>query len=140
VKFFVIFAVVFLVTPACVFASEPSNELIQALIAVESGGNDHAIGDRHLNNKAYGPLQIRQPCVDDVNRIWRTNYRAEDMLGNRQLSISVCKAYIALYATEKRLGRQPTAEDMARIWNGGPNGWKKSSTLSYWEKVRKYIK
>lgn len=117
----------------------PSDKLIAALIAVESGGDDNARGDLHLRQKAYGCLQIRQPVCDDINRRYGTRLRAEQMLGNRELSISVCKKYIAMYATEKNLGRRPELEDMARIWNGGPCGFKKKSTLAYREKVRKYL-
>ena len=43
------------------------------------------------------------------------------------------------YATQARLGHAPTDEDLARIHNGGPNGYKKSATLGYWEKVKKYL-
>lgn len=50
------------------------------------------------------------------------------------------------YATVKRLGRVPTVEDIARIHNGGPNGYKKTATTpaqklklknldKYWAKV-----
>src|SRR5690242_10700639 len=31
--------------------------LIEAIIAQESEGDDHAIGDRHLTDHAYGPMQ-----------------------------------------------------------------------------------
>lgn len=34
------------------------------------------------------------------------------------------------------LVRPPTVEVYARIWNGGPEGWRKSSTLAYWRRVR----
>jgi hypothetical protein len=30
-------------------------------------------------------------------------------------------------------------EDAARIWNGGPNGWKKKATDSYWQKVARAL-
>ena len=43
------------------------------------------------------------------------------------------------YATVERLGREPTLEDIARIHNGGPNGFKKSSTDAYWAKVKKQL-
>jgi hypothetical protein len=118
---------------------DPMDTLIEAIIQVESGGDDNAIGDRHLINKAYGPMQIRKPYVDDVNRIYKTTYRAEDCLGNRDLSIDLFKKYMAIYATAKLLGHEPTQEDMARIHNGGPNGWKKLSTVPYWYKVKKYL-
>lgn len=121
-----------------VFADQPRDELVTALIKKESSnkdhpdGNDQAVGDRHLKQKAYGCLQIRQPAVDDVNRRYNTNYRAEDCLGDRALSIRICRLYIDMWATERRIGREPTDEDKARIWNGGPNGWKRSSTENYW--------
>lgn len=117
----------------------PPRELVCAIGAWESRGNDWAIGDKHLKNKAYGSHQIRKGCLDDVNRVWGTKYRPEDMLGNRALSMKVYETYIGMYATRKRLGRTPTMEDMARIWNGGPDGWKKSSTLAYWQRVKKFL-
>lgn len=113
--------------------------LVDALIQVESGGDDNAIGDKHLKDKAYGCLQIRKPCITDVNKLWGTNYKAEDMLGNRELSVKTFHAYMSLYATEKALGRAVTDEDRARIWNGGPSGWKNKSTLGYWEKAKKHL-
>ena len=30
-------------------------------------------------------------------------------------------------------------EKMARNWNGGPKGYKKSSTAHYWKKVKNYV-
>lgn len=115
------------------------DRLIGVLIKVESGGNDRAHGDRHLRQPAYGPLQIRQPVCDDVNRYYGTRYRASALRGNRRLSILICRRYLALHATRQALGRSPTAEDYARIWNGGPEGWKRRSTLGYWQKVRRQL-
>jgi len=112
------------------------SKLIQAMIQVESQGNDYAIGDRLLKKKAYGCLQIRQPAVDDINRIFGTKYKAEQMLGNRALSIWCFERYMEIYATAKRLGRPVTDEDRARIWNGGPNGYKSLATVGYWKKVK----
>ncbi len=114
--------------------------LMEALILVESGGNDRAIGDRHLKEKAYGPLQIRQPVCDDYNRAHGTKYKAEVMLGNRPLSKKVCQWYLEHYTSVKVLGRKPTLENLARIWNGGPSGWKKRSTEKYWVKVNEYLR
>ena len=127
--------------------SSPRDEFINALIAVESGGRDTAIGDRTYRSGAsrpekgwaYGPLQIRQVCLDDVNRRYGTHYQAKDLHGNRRLSVWVCRAYLGIYATRARLGRVPTEQDMARIWNGGPDGWKKPATQGYWEKVKQAL-
>lgn len=111
-------------------------DLIDALIEVESNGDDNAIGDMHLQNRAHGCLQIRLPVCIDVNNRFGTNIQPEDMLGDRSLSIDTFHKYMSIYATAGRLGREPTDEDCARIWNGGPNGYKSSATLHYWQKVK----
>ena len=51
----------------------------------------------------------------------------------------IVRAYMKRYATERRLGRKVTQEDIARIHNGGPNGYKKESTEKYWSKVKKIL-
>lgn len=129
------------VTTICAFGSKERSidQLIEALIEVESHGNDYAIGDKHLKDKAYGCLQIRRSCLEDVNQLLGTKHRPEDMLGKRALSVKMCRTYLSRYATRKALGREPTIEDMARIWNGGPAGWRKKSTLPYWHKVQKVL-
>lgn len=132
------------------FADEPSEKLIAALIQVESSNRDAPEPGDKLDKYgnlvpesewAYGPLQIRGVCIRDYNRIYGTNYRAQDCHGNRALSIQICKGYIDYYATKKRCGRIPTDEDKARIWNGGPSGWKrKVATEDHWTKVKKHLK
>lgn len=114
--------------------------LIKALIWVESGGNDYAIGDTHLADKAYGPLQIREPVCIDVNRKYGTDHLAQDCLGNRLLSEDICRKYLGMYANPYLLRRPVTDEDRARIWNGGPNGYKKWSTQLYWWRVKRYLR
>ncbi|MBI2100427.1 MAG: hypothetical protein HYT47_00145 [Candidatus Vogelbacteria bacterium] len=114
--------------------------LLEVLVTVESGGNDWVIGDRHLTAKAYGLLQVRQPVCDDYNRAHGTNHQARDLPGNRKLSKKICKWYLMTYGSKKRLGREPTAEDLARIWNGGPRGWQSRSTVRYWQRVKARLK
>lgn len=99
--------------------------LITALIAVESGGRDNAIGD---GGRALGPLQIHQGVVLDVNRITGASYRHQDMT-NRAKARAVCEVYLKAY------GRGATTEQLARRWNGGPTGDRKPATLPYWRKV-----
>jgi soluble lytic murein transglycosylase-like protein len=106
------------------------SNLITALIAVESSGNDLAIGD---NGRAVGPLQIHRGVVLDVNRITGSNYRHQDMT-NRAAARSVCQAYLMHY------GRGATTEQLARRWNGGPTGDRKSATEAFWAKVKKNLK
>lgn len=121
-----------------------TQNLIDAIIHVESGGDDFAVGDRTLEWSAYGPMQIRWPVVSDVNRIYGTDYRARMCKGNRPLSIEIFKKYMAIYVTPKVLGRPVTDEDMARCWNGGPSAWNPKSrmykaTNGYWAKVKRAL-
>ena len=107
--------------------------LLAALLAVESGGNDHAIGD---HGRAVGALQIHAAVVDDVNRIHGTRYTHAGMVRRRD-AVAVATLYLGTYATRERLGRAVTDSDRARIWNGGPDGWRRAATLGYAERVRR---
>lgn len=112
----------------------PSDELIAALIQVESSGNGLAIGDK---GKAYGCLQLWNTYIQDVNRIYHTSYRHKDAF-NRQTAIEITKKYLTFYGKiyTENTGKKPTNEVFARIHNGGPSGYKKVKTLEYWKKVK----
>lgn len=112
--------------------------LVCALIAVESGGDDYAVGD---HGAAVGCLQIHEAVVRDVNQRLRIHpllfANAERL--DRAQSIKICVFYLNHYATESRLGHTPTDEDYARIWNGGPNGYKNPRTYGYWNRVKTHL-
>lgn len=106
-----------------------SDRLIAALIAVESGGDDKAIGDK---GKAVGCLQIWPIIIRDCNRIIGQNkYTLKDRL-NRQKSIEICKIVLSHYEVGD--------EAQARRWNGGTNWRQKPETIKYWNKVRRAMK
>ena len=107
------------------------NNLISALIIVESSNNDLAIGDQ---GRAIGCLQIHKAVVLDVNTITGSHYRHQDMT-NRAQARAVCEAYLTHY------GKNKTTEEQARIWNAGPQGHKKkTATQAYWLKVQRNLK
>ena len=107
------------------------SNLITALIAVESSGNDMAVGD---NGRALGPLQIHRAVVLDVNKFTGSHYQWQQMT-NRAQARAVCEAYL------KHWGKGCTTEQLARKWNGGgPSGDKKKATEAYWAKVKKHLK
>jgi len=108
-----------------------TNNQINALVMVESGGDNSAIGD---SGNAFGSLQIWQCYVVDVNQKYGTNLRDRDCLGDRNLSILIVQAYMNRYAKGKSF------EQMARIHNGGPSGHTYKSTKKYWEKVQTQYK
>ena len=110
--------------------------LLMAMANVESGGNSQAIGD---HGKARGHLQIHRCVIKDVNRIHSTAFTHKDAY-NPAKARQIAFLYISHYATEKRLGRKPTQEDCARVWAGGPDGWREGATINYWNKVRKETK
>lgn len=103
--------------------------LLSALMAVESGGDDLARG-RHGE---LGALQIRPVLVRDVNRFSRTRYAHQDVT-NRQVSIDIATRYFARY------GRGLSDESLARIWQGGPRGHRKSSTRAYALRVMRTLR
>lgn len=119
------------------------SSLIAVLIMVESSGNNLAIGD---NGKSVGCLQIQQGVIDDVNRVYKVDYTEEHRY-NRSSSKDICQYYLNYWVKKAYVSTEFPAdktfninEIAARIWNGGPNGHKKKSTLKYWEKVKKIAK
>ncbi len=114
-------------------------DLLDAIRQVESGGDDCAIGDEHLQNKAYGLYQIRMPYYMDAlefNPDLGGNFVNVWGQGSKEYSEGVVESYMGRYATEGRLGHVPTNEDIARIHNGGPNGHNNPRTVPYWNLVK----
>jgi len=109
------------------------DELIAALIRVESKGDTHAVGG---GGKSLGCLQLTKIYIQEVNEIYKTDFSFNDAL-NQQKSVEITKMYLGYFGG--RIGRKPTLEDLARIHNGGPNGHKKFATKKYWEKVKKEL-
>lgn len=113
-------------------------DLIEALIKVESRGNDSAIGDRHLvGNEAVGALQIRPIMVREVNRILKIQksdirFKLKDRF-DRQKTIEMFMVWKNYHHPDGDF------EKIARNWNGGPKGYKKSRTERYWAKVQQEL-
>lgn len=104
--------------------------LIKALIAVESSGNTLARG----GEDSWGSLQITKICIDDVNRILGKRVYSHKDAFNRDKAIEIFCIYQNYYNSTW------DTQKAARIWNGGPNGHHKTSTLAYWGKVKSKIK
>jgi hypothetical protein len=123
-----------LAVPALAHTSE---RLINALVMVESSGRlNPPDGDR---GKAVGPLQIHAILVRDVNRFAGTRY-THAQARNPAIARQICRLYLNHYATPEKLGFQPTDEHFARIWNGGPRGWRSRSTINYWKKTQSVLR
>jgi hypothetical protein len=111
------------------------DRLVDAVIYVESRGNDSAIGD---NGKAVGCLQIHPIMVREVNRFVSTPYTLEDRY-SRAKSIEMFNIISERYDCCEEYTFMQYAEIVSRRWNGGYNGDKKRSTIKYWNNVRNRI-
>tara|TARA_B100001093_G_scaffold236658_1_gene226748 strand:+ start:56 stop:511 length:456 start_codon:yes stop_codon:yes gene_type:complete len=119
--------------PAITIDTISNEQVLQAIISVESEGRDDA---HRVIEDAVGCLQIRRTMVRDVNRILRRNgsdirYSYKDRW-NRQSSIEMFDIYCKHY-------NLTTPEEKARCWNGGPKGLQKLCTKRYWEKVKRRL-
>ena len=109
------------------------------MVAVESDNDQTAIGDRNLQNKAFGLLQIHKPYLTDAlewakwNRdncehasrllLWDRYYNGlqpQDLLVSPDiLHYTVYRCYMARYMNTDRVGRVPTYAEIIRAHNGG---------------------
>ncbi len=117
-------------------------KLLDAICEVESGCDPSAVGD---GGKAIGPYQIWESYWIDA-----CNYSKSDDLSlddgyesciDKEYAEKVVLTYWKRYANERRLKREPTLEDRARMHNGGPRavwakGKKKQNLDRYWKKVK----
>lgn len=118
-------------------------QIIMLLIMVEtpdckcdSQTHCYCIGD---NGKSVGSLQQSRAYVQDVNDYYKTNYQYPEDSYNRETAKRITELYLKRWATKSRIGRDVTVQDMARIHNGGPQGYKRESTNPYWNKVKSRI-
>ena len=102
----------------------PYEKLWQAVCQVESSGDPFAIGDRHLKNKSYGIVQIRQSRLDDYFNRTGIRYEVADMF------CPVKSKQVFMYYASGDY------ETVSRTWNGGAKGMSKKSTVKYWNKVQ----
>ena len=119
------------IEPEVIEIPEVEPNIIDALIYVESRGNDSAYNS---SEDAVGCLQIRPIMVREVNRILKKTgqderYDMEDRW-DREKSLDMFHIWREYHHPNS------TDEVIARNWNGGPNGFNKESTLKYWKKVR----
>lgn len=102
---------------------------LDRLAMVESGGDDAAT---NAAEGAVGRYQIRPAYLADANEAAGTSYSIEEMREPGKAE-AVVRAYLGRYgrAFAARAGREPTAEELARIHNGGPRGAERAATLAY---------
>ena len=105
------------------------DSLIDAIIHVESRGDSMAY---NAGEDAVGVLQIRPIMMREVNRLLKENKYTLDDRWSKSKSIE-------MFNVIKQHTTNPTNERLARNWNGGWKGYKKKSTLKYWQKVKRKL-
>jgi hypothetical protein len=106
-------------------------DLINAMIIVESTGNDSAVN--HKTN-AVGCLQIRPIMVRDVNRIIKKHGGSMEFFPNDRYDR--LKSLAMFFVWKSHYHSNSTLEKIARCWNGGVNGDNNPKTEKYWKKIK----
>jgi hypothetical protein len=112
------------------------NEIIKAmftiLMLVEDSSTDN------LKEHAIGVYQIRPIFVKDVNLISKHEVFSHEDARNARKAQQMIFIYLTYWGNkyEEKTGYRVDAETLGRIINGGPNGWKKSSTREYGERCK----
>ena len=105
----------------------------ETLKKLESNCNTKAIDN---SKSSFGVLQIKNIVIDDVNRIYGTNYKHKDSFNEKKSNEIFCY-YIekGVSKFKKTHNKNPLEQDIVRMWNGGAySGYSKKSTLKYYEK------
>ena len=100
------------------------------LNAVGDGGA--SLGPYQISRAYYNDAVEQDPSLHDGGK----GYVNVMGPGSMEYSERVIQAYMDRYATERQLDHPASDEDIARIHNGGPNGYRWHSTLKYWRKVQ----
>jgi hypothetical protein len=101
--------------------------LFPAIVAVESGGNPAAVGDK---GQAHGLIQAHRAAWTEGCQALGVHWSYERGVRNAWRCRTVFYAYTSRYGAR-------TDEQRARCWNSGP-GWrhKVKATNGYWRRVR----
>ena len=100
--------------------------LFAAILQIESGGNNQAVGD---SGQSRGPYQISLAYWQDACEFGKVDWDYDECVWSRSYSEVVMDWYWARYGAT-------TDEQRARQHNGGPEGPSRHSTEQYWLRVQ----
>ena len=104
---------------------------IEAIRQVESGGDNHAVGDC---GKALGSFQIQRAYWGEGTAALGVDWPYSDARDARKARL-VVRAYLTRWQRARKYPATP--ETWARLHVGGPQGPKRNSSRPYWVKVKK---
>ena len=121
-----------------------TNIIMAALLFALQGAETKLAQHPHRGDhgQSHGILQIQRRVLKDVNRVYHTHYTVQDTL-KPAVAREICSKYLVYWGAQytAETGKQPTYEVLARIWNGGPHGWRHRRTKRYWShRVRPYLR
>lgn len=107
--------------------------LIKAMAKVESN-ETNVIGDKHLKNHAYGFFQLRQPAINEINRIYNLNKinLAEELIDNIDAQVE----YTVLFIKHLK-DNTKNEKEMISAYNIGLSNVKKGKYGKYYSKILK---
>jgi hypothetical protein len=107
---------------------------LNAIASVESSNNDLAIGD---GGRAIGRYQIWEVYWQDaVDFCPQISGRYANVV-DKKYAERIVMAYLLRYGRDALKNRD--YEKLSRIHNGGPKGYKKKATLTYWLRIKKFL-
>lgn len=111
---------------------QEKNKIFRAVYGVETNYGKDTIPKLKSDSFSRGLMQITPILINDLNAIYGTHFKLSD-----RFIYSKCVTMFFLYQNHYN----PTwdYEKAARIWNGGPDGMKKKSTIAYWNKTKKLL-
>ncbi len=110
-------------------SSQDLETLLDTIAEIESKNHPYAIGDK---GQAIGAYQIHRAYWKDGTRFLGVDWNYREAFDPKKAR-RVVRAYLLHY------GKGRSLMDMARIHNGGPKGYKKTSTLIYARKIRSLL-
>lgn len=113
-------------------------DLITAIIYVESRGNPRAVSDIG----AAGLMQVWWPAALQVGEIKRKEEFSPSEFLDPERNIKTGVAYLDWLRSWffRKHGRMPTFQEWARMYYGGPFGYRKPQTLEYGQRVVAVLK
>lgn len=86
----------------------------------DKNGNT-VVGDTNRTNNAYGMSQVRLPALNDVNRLYGTNYSLDDIKNDANINAKVGLLYFKAQGDHYGAANW---EEQLRGYNGGPSAIK----------------
>jgi hypothetical protein len=111
---------------------DTDSDFINAIGHIETLNTDSLIDK---SGRAYGRYQIHAVCLTGSGLENLLNYQHKDMFDSvKAVRVFWAAMGVHCYTYAQKYGKYPNLGQLARIWNGGPNGHKKQSTLNYLKK------